>query len=82
VDAKRLGHDGREHAKQEAVGETRQARDEAEEVRAGDADGAKLSNAEDDASEDEAPGAVGVQDFDEEVGADAWGLLVLEWGIG
>jgi hypothetical protein len=50
-------------------------------VRAGDADGAELSDAEDDAGEHEAPGAVGVQDLDEEVGADAWGLLVAELGV-
>jgi hypothetical protein len=68
------------HAEQEAVGETRQARDEAEEVRVRDADGAELGDAEDDAGEDEAPGAVGVQDLDEEVGADAWGLLVMKLG--
>jgi hypothetical protein len=81
VDAKGLGHNGREHAEQEAVGETRQARDEAEEVRVGDADGAELGDAEDDAGKDKAPGAVGVQDLDEEVGADAWGLLVAELGV-
>ena len=83
VDAERLGHDGGEH---EAVAEARQARHEAEDVRVRDADGAELGDAEDDAGEDEAPRAVGVQDFDEEVGADAWGgMLVLGeggWGGG
>lgn len=70
VDAKRLGHDGGEDAKEEAVAEARQARHEAQQVRVRDAQRAELGDAEDEPGHDEAPGAVGVQDLDEEVGSD------------
>jgi len=60
VDAKGLGHDGGEDAKQKTVAEARQARDEAQEVRVRDVDGAELGDAEDGAGDDEAPGAAGV----------------------
>ena len=73
VDAKRLGDDGREDAKEEAVPETRQARDEAQQVGVFDAEGAELGNAEDKAGNDEAPDTAGLQDLDQEVGSDAWG---------
>jgi hypothetical protein len=39
-----------------------------------DVDGADLGDAEDEAGDDQAPGAVGVEGLDEEVGADAWGV--------
>ena len=38
-----------------------------------DAEGAELRDAEDEAGDDEAPGAAGAEDLDEEVGSDAWG---------
>lgn len=71
VDAERLGDDGGEDAKEKAVAEPREARDEAEQVGILDAEGAKLGDAEDETGNDEAPRAVGVQSLDEEVGSNA-----------
>jgi hypothetical protein len=73
VDAERLGDNGGEDAKEKAVAEARQGRDKTEQVRVLDVDGAELGDAEDEAGDDQAPGAVGVQGLDEEVGSDAWG---------
>jgi hypothetical protein len=70
VYSERFGHDGGEHAEQEAVAEAREARDEAQEVRVGDDDGAQLGDREDEAGNDETPDPAGVQNFDQKVGSD------------
>ncbi len=72
ADAKRLGDNRGEDAKEEAVGQAGEARHEEEEVWVGDVDGADLGYGEDEAGHHEAPDAGCAELLDEEVGADAW----------
>lgn len=71
VDAKGLGDDGGEDAKEEAVAEAGQAGDEAEEVRVLNVDGAQLGRDKDGGGEREAPDAAGVEVLDQKIRADA-----------
>ncbi len=71
VDAKRLGHNGREDAKEQAVGDTREAGQQEEVGGRGDGQAADLGDGEDEAGHDQTPYATGPELFDEEIGTNA-----------
>lgn len=71
VDAKRLGHDGREDAKEQAVGNAREAGEEEEVDGRGDGQAADLGDGEDEARQDQTPHTTGPELLDEEIGTDA-----------
>lgn len=73
VDTERFRHQGRVAPEQEAVSETREARDQPEPMRVLDGGAADLREEEDEGGEDQDPEAGEGEAVDDQVGADAAG---------
>lgn len=71
VDAKRLGDDGWEHAKEEAIAEAGETGNEGQKVGVADVEGADLREKEDETGQDQAPDTTDVKGLDQIVRANA-----------
>lgn len=82
VDAEGLGNDGRKHPKEEPITQSAETRYETKEVRIGDVEREYLRKGEDTGRDHETPDSTSMEDFDKEVGPNAYYMLKstqVEW---